>query len=105
MSPVKGPVRDVKVRVPRHNGQRLGPTFTAHVEALARKQKKRINIRQTAYDSASIFAQAIVSNMPSCRQFYKRTYEDMKDSASEWNSLLMTARAERGPQWDIGTQQ
>ncbi|KAF6754462.1 hypothetical protein DFP72DRAFT_371539 [Ephemerocybe angulata] len=28
-----------------------------------------------------------------------------QESASEWNSLLMTARAERGPQWDIGTQQ
>lgn len=27
------------------------------------------------------------------------------ESASEWNSLLMTARAERGPQWDVGTQQ
>lgn len=29
----------------------------------------------------------------------------MQENASEWNSLLMTARAERGPQWDIGTQQ
>ena len=29
----------------------------------------------------------------------------MQESASEWNSLLMTARAERGPQWDVGTQQ
>ena len=29
----------------------------------------------------------------------------LQESASEWNSLLMTARAERGPQWDIGTQQ
>ena len=61
MSPTKGPVRDIRVRVPRHNGQRIGPTFTAHVEALAKKQKKRVDIRQTAYDSSSIFAQAIVS--------------------------------------------
>lgn len=29
----------------------------------------------------------------------------IQESASEWNSLLMTARAERGPQWDVGTQQ
>lgn len=28
-----------------------------------------------------------------------------QESASEWNSLLITARAERGPQWDVGTQQ
>lgn len=26
-------------------------------------------------------------------------------SSSEWNSLLLTARAQRGPQWDITTQQ
>ncbi|KAI0694611.1 hypothetical protein BC835DRAFT_998515 [Cytidiella melzeri] len=86
MSPTKTPARDIKVRVPRHNSQRIGPTFTAHVESLAKKQKKRVDIRQTAYDPTSIFAQAI-------------------DSASEWNSLLLTARADRGPQWDIGTQQ
>ncbi|KZP23828.1 hypothetical protein FIBSPDRAFT_857983 [Athelia psychrophila] len=33
------------------------------------------------------------------------TLTQAMDSASEWNSLLMTARAERGPQWDVGTQQ
>jgi hypothetical protein len=29
----------------------------------------------------------------------------LQESASDWNSLLLTARAERGPQWDVGTQQ
>ncbi|KAJ3536451.1 hypothetical protein NM688_g6834 [Phlebia brevispora] len=86
MSPYKGKVKNIRVHVPRHNSQRIGPLLTTQVEDLARKQKKRVDVRQTAYDPSSILAQAV-------------------DSASEWNSLLMTARAERGPQWDIGTQQ
>jgi len=85
MSPSK-PSKDIKVQVPRHNSQRIGPGVTAHVESLAREQNIRVDVRQTAFDPSTALAQAI-------------------DSASEWNSLLMTARAERGPQWDIGTQQ
>lgn len=85
MSPSK-PSKDIKIQVPRHNSQRLGPAVTAEVEVLARQQNVLVDVRQTAYDPTSALAQAI-------------------DSASEWNSLLMTARAERGPQWDIGTQQ
>ncbi|OBZ72088.1 hypothetical protein A0H81_07923 [Grifola frondosa] len=86
MSPSNRKVRNLKVHVPRHNSQRIGPAVTAHVESLARSQRMRVDVRQTAFDPSSALAQAI-------------------DSASEWNSLLMTARAERGPQWDIGTQQ
>lgn len=36
---------------------------------------------------------------------YRMANNIIQESASEWNSLLMTARAERGPQWDVGTQQ
>ncbi|KAH9944814.1 hypothetical protein B0H21DRAFT_694446 [Amylocystis lapponica] len=86
MSPSTKPVRNINVRVPRHNSQRIGPAVTAHVESLARTQRVRVDIRQTARDPSSALAQAI-------------------ESASDWNSLLMTARAQRGPQWDIGTQQ
>ncbi|EPT05542.1 hypothetical protein FOMPIDRAFT_1138717 [Fomitopsis schrenkii] len=86
MSPTTQPVRNIKVKVPRHNSQRIGPAVTAQVETLAREAKVRVDVRQTAYESSSALAQAI-------------------ESASEWNSLLLTARAERGPQWDIGTQQ
>lgn len=103
MSPSSRPVRDVKVLVPRHNSQRLGPATIQQVEVIARKERKRVDVRQTASDPSSILAQAIVSETSLCtlRRFDKET----QDSASEWNSLLMTARAERGPQWDIGTQQ
>ncbi|KAI0926070.1 hypothetical protein AcV5_008634 [Taiwanofungus camphoratus] len=85
MSPSTKPARDIKVHVPRHNSQRIGPAGTATIEALAREQRVRVDVRQTAYDPSSALAQAI-------------------ESASDWNSLLMTARAERGPQWDVGTQ-
>ncbi|THH06422.1 hypothetical protein EW145_g4095 [Phellinidium pouzarii] len=56
MAPCK-PAKTVKIRVPRQNAQRLGPSLTS------------------------------------------------QENASEWNSLLLSARAQRGPFWDIGTQQ
>jgi hypothetical protein len=28
-----------------------------------------------------------------------------QESTSDWNSLLLTARAQRGPQWDVASQQ
>ncbi|TFK94104.1 hypothetical protein K466DRAFT_593925 [Polyporus arcularius HHB13444] len=86
MSPVSKPHRDIKVHVPRHNSQRIGPLMTASVEAIAREERVRVDVSQTALEPSSALAQAI-------------------ESASDWNSLLMTARAERGPQWDVGTQQ
>ncbi|KAI0635923.1 hypothetical protein C8Q77DRAFT_1100436 [Trametes polyzona] len=85
MSPTTKPVRDLKVRVPRHNSQRIGPVLTANVDSVAHAARTRVDVRQTALEPTSALAQAI-------------------DSASEWNSLLLTARAARGPQWDVGTQ-
>ena len=61
MSPYKGKVKSIKVQVPKHNSQRIGPLLTTRVEELARKQKKRVDVKQTAYDPASILAQAVVS--------------------------------------------
>ncbi|KAI1797135.1 hypothetical protein LXA43DRAFT_982857 [Ganoderma leucocontextum] len=85
MSPSTKPQRNLKVNVPRHNSQRIGPLLTANVEAVAREDGTRVDVSQTAFEPTSALAQAI-------------------ESASEWNSLLMTARADRGPQWDVGTQ-
>lgn len=61
MSPCK-PARDVKVHVPRHNSQRIGPAGTTHVEVLARSKRMRVDVRQTAFEPTSAIAQAIVSH-------------------------------------------
>ncbi|EIW84264.1 hypothetical protein CONPUDRAFT_135768, partial [Coniophora puteana RWD-64-598 SS2] len=73
---------NIKVKVPRHNTQRVGTKFASHIEAVAKTQSVRV---QTYYPTNNALSQAI-------------------ESASEWNSLLATARADRGPQWDVGTQ-
>ncbi|KAI0775205.1 hypothetical protein BD413DRAFT_471872 [Trametes elegans] len=86
MSPTTKPHRDLKVNVPRHNSQRIGPVLTSHVETVAHEDRVRVDVSQTALEPTSALAQAI-------------------ESASDWNSLLLTARAGRGPQWDVGTQQ
>ncbi|KAK7033088.1 hypothetical protein R3P38DRAFT_2920634 [Favolaschia claudopus] len=79
-------VHPIKIRVPRHNAQKIGAKLTSQVEAQARAQDVRTDTYQPNSESAAALNQAI-------------------ESASEWNSMLITARAERGPQWDIGTQQ
>ena len=61
MSPYKSKAKSITVLVPRHNSQRIGPVLTTHVEKIAKKDKKRTDVRQTAYDPQSILAQAIVS--------------------------------------------
>ncbi|KAF8273241.1 hypothetical protein EI94DRAFT_1769316 [Lactarius quietus] len=86
MSPSKKRVKNIKVHVPRHNSQRIGPALTAQIETVAKEKRIRTDVRQPTNEASSSIAHAI-------------------ESASEWNSLLLTARAERGPQWDVGTQQ
>ncbi|KAF7374927.1 hypothetical protein MSAN_00378800 [Mycena sanguinolenta] len=85
MAPGK-PVHSVKIRVPRHNAQKIGAKLSGEVAAQARAQDIRTDTYQPNSESAAALNQAI-------------------ESASEWNSMLITARAERGPQWDMGTQQ
>ncbi|KAF8206481.1 hypothetical protein K438DRAFT_477434 [Mycena galopus ATCC 62051] len=85
MAPGK-PVHSIKIRVPRHNAQKIGAKLNGEVIAQARAQDVRTDTYQPNSESAAALNQAI-------------------ESASEWNSMLITARAERGPQWDMGTQQ
>ncbi|KIM56948.1 hypothetical protein SCLCIDRAFT_1219985 [Scleroderma citrinum Foug A] len=86
------PTKPIVVKVPRHGSQRIGANLTAAVLAVVRKDNKNLKSKsRTRYKHNSnppsgALAQAIAS-------------------ASDWNSLLLTARAERGPQWDVGTQQ
>ena len=63
MSPSTKAARDIKVHVPRHNSQRIGPALTAQVETVAREQNARVDIRQTAYEPTNILAQAIVRSV------------------------------------------
>ncbi|KAJ8462928.1 hypothetical protein ONZ45_g17759 [Pleurotus djamor] len=79
------PVSSIKVRVPRHNAQRLGAKLNAQVQSIVKTEGIVADTYQPTHDSVAL-SQAI-------------------ESASDWNSLLITARAQRGPQWDIGTQQ
>ncbi|KAF8808709.1 hypothetical protein BYT27DRAFT_7163954 [Phlegmacium glaucopus] len=81
MAPAK-PAKNIRVKVPRHNAQRINAKLSTEVKNHARTQRVLVDTAQPS----SKLTQAI-------------------ESASDWNSLLMTARAERGPQWDIGTQQ
>ncbi|KAJ3507018.1 hypothetical protein NLJ89_g6541 [Agrocybe chaxingu] len=81
MAPTK-PAKNIKLNVPRHNAQRINAKLSVEVK----NQAKDLGISVDTALPSSRLTQAI-------------------ESASEWNSMLMTARAERGPQWDVGTQQ
>ncbi|KAL1675036.1 hypothetical protein EV122DRAFT_194106, partial [Schizophyllum commune] len=94
------PVRDIVVKVPRHNADILRKDLAAKVHAAAQDEDMNVQLEQTPSEEV---ARAVVRPCPSIGELPLLT--SVKESASEWNSLLMTARAERGPQWDIGTQQ
>ncbi|KAF9238485.1 hypothetical protein BU15DRAFT_75181 [Melanogaster broomeanus] len=88
------PAKSLLIKVPRHGAQRLGVEFSAAVESLVRKE----NASKSAKDKSRIRYRH--NNDPPTGSLGHAI-----ESASEWNSLLITARAERGPQWDVGTQQ
>ena len=70
MSPSTKRQRDLKVNVPRHNSQRIGPLLTASVEGVAREDGVRVDVSQTALEPTSALAQAIVSlGLPAPRAY------------------------------------
>ncbi|KAF8135057.1 hypothetical protein EV363DRAFT_1257019 [Boletus edulis] len=88
------PAKTLLLKVPRHGAQRIGYKFSLSVENLVRKeypvkspkQRPRVRHQHNNDPPTGALAQSI-------------------EAASEWNSLLIGARAHRGPQWDMGTQQ
>ncbi|KIY44013.1 hypothetical protein FISHEDRAFT_77928 [Fistulina hepatica ATCC 64428] len=76
-------VQDIKITVPRLNAEKVTKTRLLN-EVKAQSSHKG--------GPADLFQIDIALSQAA-------------ENASEWNSLLTTARADRGPQWDIGTQQ
>ncbi|KAL5485973.1 hypothetical protein ACEPAI_7017 [Sanghuangporus weigelae] len=85
MAPCKTP-KSIKIRVPRHNAQRLGPSLTSTVRLVATREKKLVRLPPPVAELPSVTGASL-------------------ENASEWNSLLLSARAQRGPFWDVSTQQ
>jgi hypothetical protein len=71
MSPTKKRVKKIKVHVPRHNSQRIGPALTAQIEKIANEKHVRTDVRQPTNEVSSTIALAIVrlrSTLPApCR--------------------------------------
>jgi len=78
----------IVVRTPRHASRRLRPPLVAEI----RKQAKQKHIRIVGIEGRNNVVDPTHPLGMAC------------DSASEWNSLVISARAERGPQWDVSTQ-
>jgi hypothetical protein len=60
MSPSKKRVKRIKVHVPRHNSQRIGPALTAQIEKVANEKRIRTDVRQPTNEVSSTIALAIV---------------------------------------------
>ena len=60
MSPSKKRVKRIKVHVPRHNSQRIGPALTAQIETIAKEKRIRTDVRQPTNEATSVIALAIV---------------------------------------------
>ena len=53
-------VKTIKVHVPRHNSQRIGPALTAQIEKIAKEKRVRTDVRQPTNEATSAIALAIV---------------------------------------------
>ena len=60
MSPSKKRIKKIKVHVPRHNSQRIGPALTAQIERIAKEKRLRTDVRQPTNEVSSAIAIAIV---------------------------------------------
>ena len=72
MSPSKRRVKNIKVHVPRHNSQRIGPALTAQIETIAKEKRLRTDVRQPTNEATSAIALAIVCPHPISFPFFLR---------------------------------
>ncbi|CAE6395993.1 unnamed protein product [Rhizoctonia solani] len=79
------PTTPVVVTVPRHASALISGDLVTEIKQLAESEGKQF-ANDHGGSSQSARSKAAVQ-------------------ASEWNSLLISARASRGPQWDVGLQQ
>jgi hypothetical protein len=63
MSPSKKRVKSIKVHVPRHNSQRIGPALTAQIEKIANQKHIRTDVREPTNEVSSTIALAIVRHL------------------------------------------
>ncbi|QRW18494.1 hypothetical protein RhiXN_03418 [Rhizoctonia solani] len=94
-------VCDTHVHIPKHGPRRADHTCSSysprHASALISGDLVT-EIKQLAESEGKQFANDHGGSSQSARS--KAAVQ-----ASEWNSLLISARASRGPQWDVGLQQ
>jgi hypothetical protein len=99
MAPVRAR-SDIVVVVPRHNAQRPSAALVDALTTVVRTEKPRAKIDSRAGHTRQ-------SRRPRSESSGGESdaLKQAIESASEWNSLLLIARAERGPQFDVATQQ
>ncbi|KAH7103813.1 hypothetical protein BKA62DRAFT_694755 [Auriculariales sp. MPI-PUGE-AT-0066] len=79
--------RDIVVTVSRHGSEPISRRLLEHIKQEAATHSKRLQV-----DRNSLFADQ------------SGLHVGCAEDASRWNTLLLAARADRGPQWDVGTQ-
>ncbi|KAF8307735.1 hypothetical protein DL93DRAFT_2171545 [Clavulina sp. PMI_390] len=79
--------QDIVILAPRHGAAPLpSPKVLRMARLLAKKKGKKLVL-------------------PPAKAAQPKAFDDEMESSSDWNSLLLTARAQRGPQWDVTSQQ
>lgn len=79
--------RDITVTVARHGSEPLSRRLLEHIKQEAATESKILQLDRTSQFTDLDGLQA-----------------GCAEDASKWNTLLLAARADRGPQWDNGTQ-
>ena len=110
--------RDIVLIVPRHGGgPQPSPAVLKKARLIAKRKGKRL-LPPLPLPAADAVKEGEQTQPSTIEEELVRLYQlfstgftltDMRDgvqeSSSDWNSLLLTARAQRGPQWDVASQQ